>query len=349
MRLQDCIAAVGPLDRAASSAAAARLDSLTKPPGSLGRLERLAQQVAGITGQPRPHLTQPTIYVCAGDHGVAAEGVSAFPQAVTAQMVANFLQGGAAINVLARHAGARVVVADCGVVGPIADHPDLRRLAIAPGTANFVCGPAMSAAQAVAALEAGISLVDDETDLVALGEMGIANTTSASAIIAACTGCPAETVTGRGTGIDEAARQHKAQVIERALARAGVGPEDPLRILQEVGGFEIGALAGVALAAGARRLPVLVDGLIATSAAMLAVGLCPQLADYLIAAHQGVEPGHRHALAWLEAEPLLELDLRLGEGSGAALAIPLVQAACRILDEMATFADAAVDGPGSAE
>ena len=283
--------------------------------------------------------------ICAGDHGIAAQGVSAYPQAVTQQMVLNFLAGGAAVNVLARQTGVRVTVVDAGVIGDFADHPDLIRGKIAPGTADFSVGPAMTAAQADAAMALGKAAVERELarglDLLAVGEMGIGNTTSASAIIAAVTGRPVVEVTGRGTGVDDAALRHKVTLIEAALARHAPTTVDTLA---KVGGFEIGAMAGAMLAAAAQRVPVVLDGLISTAAALVAAQIAPDVRHYLIAGHRSVEPGHRAALAWLGLEPLLDLDLRLGEGTGALLAMPLIEAAMRTLQEMATFEAAGVSG-----
>ncbi len=281
----------------------------------------------------------------AGDHGVTAEGVSAYPAAVTPQMVANFLRGGAAINVLARAAGARVVVVDVGVAADIAGAGLVARK-VAPGTRNLAEGPALTRAEALVAIEVGLDVLDEQAaaglDLVALGEMGIGNTTAASALAAALTGLPAGAVTGHGTGVDDAGLARKVAVVGRALAVNRPDPSDPLDVLAKVGGLEIAGLVGVALGAAARRIPVVVDGFIAGAAALVAAELCPRARDYLIAAHVSAEAGHRAILARLGQRPLLDLDLRLGEGSGAALALPLIDAAARLLDEMATFGEAGV-------
>jgi nicotinate-nucleotide--dimethylbenzimidazole phosphoribosyltransferase len=348
-RLTECLVRVDPLDAPAMAQARLRLDSLTKPPGSLGRLERLAVQLAGITANPRPRLVNRMVVVMAGDHGVVAEGVSAYPAAVTAQMVHNFARGGAAINVLARQAGASVVVVDVGVATELpADLPILHRK-VAFGTANLASGPAMSRAQVLAAIDVGLDLAErgtgPESDIVCLGEMGIGNTTSASTILAAITGLPVAEVTGRGTGIDDATWRHKVEVIQRALEVNRPDPSDPLDVLARVGGLEIAALVGLALGAAARRIPILVDGFIATVAALVAAELCPAARGYMIAGHRSVEIGHRVALERLELEALVALDLRLGEGTGAALALPILDAALAILDEMATFEEAGVSGP----
>jgi nicotinate-nucleotide--dimethylbenzimidazole phosphoribosyltransferase len=286
------------------------------------------------------------VVVCAGDHGIVAQGVSAYPQDVTAQMVLNFLGGGAAINVLARQMGARVVVVDAGVASDIPAHPDLVSRKVGRGTADFSLGPAMTAEQAAQALDLGRDLARQEIarglDILAVGEMGIGNTTSASAIIAAVTGQPVSLVTGRGTGVADDQLAHKVGVIERALERHKPAGKDTL---VKVGGFEIGAMAGLMLEAAAGRVPVVIDGLICTSAALIAAQVEPAVKGYLVAGHRSVEPGHRIALDWLGLAPLLDLDLRLGEGTGAVLALPLVEAAMRTLQEMATFDDAGVSGP----
>lgn len=340
--------AIPPLDAAAMAAAQARQDQLTKPQGALGRLEALAIQIAGITGQARPQLRSPAVIVMAGDHGVAAQGVSAYPAAVTPQMVLNFLHGGAAINVLARHAGARVVVVDLGVAAELPPHPELRSRKVAPGTADLSRQPAMSREQAILAVAHGIAVAEEAiaegADLIATGDMGIGNTTASSAIVAALTGLPVADVTGRGTGVDNAGLARKIAVIEQALALHRPDPQDGLDVLARVGGFEIGGLAGVMLGAAARRVPVVVDGFISGAAALLACTLAPALRPYLIAAHRSVERGHQAVFARLELDPLLDLGMRLGEGTGAALGITLCQAACKLLDEMATFAEAGVAG-----
>ncbi len=348
--IEATIAAIPALDAAALAAATARQGRLTKPPGSLGRLETLAIQIAGITGQPRPRLARPAVIVLAADHGVARRGVSAYPQSVTAQMVANFLAGGAAINVLARQIGARIVVVDMGVAAELAPHPELLSRQIAPGTQDFAERPAMTRAEAERAVATGIAVVaatidagDAGADLIGTGEMGIGNTTAASAIVAALTGQPVAAVTGRGTGVDDAGLRRKVAVIEGALALHRPDPADALDVLAKVGGFEIGGLVGVLLGAAARRVPVVLDGFIAGAAALLACRLAPALAPHLIAAHRSVEVGHGAALAHLRLTPLLDLDLRLGEGSGAALGMGLCRAACALLDEMATFGEAGVD------
>jgi nicotinate-nucleotide--dimethylbenzimidazole phosphoribosyltransferase len=340
---------IAPLDKTAMAAAQGRQSQLTKPPGSLGRLEALSIQLAGITGQALPRVDRKAVVVLAGDHGVAAEGVSAYPSEVTAQMALNFLQGGAAINVLSRQVGARVTVADVGVAANLPDHPNLLQRKIAYGTANFTREPAMTREQASRAVEIGIEIATREValglDLVATGEMGIGNTTSASAVTAVFTGQPVSGVTGRGTGVDDQGLARKVDAIERALTLHRPDAADPLGVLAAVGGFEIGTIAGVCLGAAAHRVPVVVDGFISAAGALIAAALCPAVKPYLIASHLSVERGHAALWEALGLRPLVDLDLRLGEGTGAVLAMHLVEAACRILAEMATFADAGVSGP----
>jgi nicotinate-nucleotide--dimethylbenzimidazole phosphoribosyltransferase len=346
--LEELTAGIRPLDEAAIKAALARQETLTKPPGSLGRLESLAAQVAGITGQAIPRIQHKVIIVMAGDHGVTVEGVSAYPAEVTAQMVANFLRGGAAINVLARHAGARVVVVDMGVAANLQPHPDLISRKIARGTGNIAREPAMTAEQALRAVLAGAEVVEAEIgrglDILATGDMGIGNTTPSAAITASILKQPPAEIVGRGTGVDDAGLQRKIRAVERALALHHPDPQNGLDVLAKVGGFEIGGLAGAILAAAAHRRPVVVDGFISTAAALVAVQIAPPARDYLIAAHRSQERGHGLMLARLGLDPLLDLGLRLGEGSGAALALPLIEAACKLPAEMATFGEAGVSG-----
>jgi nicotinate-nucleotide--dimethylbenzimidazole phosphoribosyltransferase len=323
-------------------AARARLDRLTKPPGSLGRLERLALQVAGMTANALPRLNDKRVVVMVGDHGVVAEGVSAYPAEVTAQMVANFARGGAAINVLARQFGAQVHVVDVGVAATLPEDLPIIHRKVAFGSANMAHGPAMTSDQMLQAVRVGLDQSEDPVDVVCLGEMGIGNTTAASAIVAAVTGLPTPRVTGRGTGIDDTTWSRKVDVIERALAVNRPDPRDPLDVLAKVGGLEIAALVGLIVGSAAKRRPILVDGFIATAAALLAAELCPAARAYMIAAHRSVEIGHSAALERLELEPLFALDLRLGEGSGAALALPILDAALALLSEMATFEEAGI-------
>lgn len=346
MTIQDLIQKIAPLDEVAMQAARQRQDMLTKPQGSLGRLEDLAEQVAGIMGQATPRIRGKAVLVMAGDHGVVAEGVSAYPQAVTPQMVLNFLTGGAAINVLSRHVGAKVIITDMGVAADLPDHPDLRRCKVAYGTANMALGPAMSREQAVQALEAGAQValeqIEQGVDLFATGDMGIGNTTPSAAIAAVFTGRPVDEIAGRGTGIDNAGLLRKISVIQRAIDVNRPNPEDGLDVLSKVGGFEIAGIAGAILAAAAMRRPVVVDGFISTAAAMIADRLASNTRHYLIAAHTSQERGHHLMMDWLNLQPLLDMKMRLGEGTGAALAMSLVEAACKTLAEMATFGEAGV-------
>lgn len=345
-KLQTTINAIAPLDEGAMAAARERQDQLTKPRGSLGQLEDISVHIAGIMGDPRPIIKDKVVITVAGDHGIVVEGVSLYPQEVTAQMVLNFLHGGAAINVLARHVGARVVVVDAGVLSDLPEHPDLRICKIARGTRNFAKGPAMTREQAVQSIEVGIEIVEAEiakgADVVVPGEMGIGNTTPASAIIATFSGLPVAEVTGRGTGLDDAGLAHKIAVIENALAVNRPNANDALDVLSKVGGFEIGVIAGIVLGAAAHRVAVVLDGFICTAGGLIAAELAPAVKPYLFSAHNSVEIGHRAMLERLELTPMLDLGLRLGEGTGAALALSLVEAATKILNEMATFADAGV-------
>jgi nicotinate-nucleotide--dimethylbenzimidazole phosphoribosyltransferase len=348
MQLEELIKQIIPLDDKAMHSARARQDMLTKPPGSLGRLEGLSIQLAGITGKQSPSLKDKVIITMAGDHGVVAEGVSAYPQEVTRQMVINFLRGGAAINVLARHIGARVVVVDMGVASdvPAGDVLVVRKIAL--GTANMSRGPAMGRDQAVESILKGVEVVEEEIqrglDIVGTGDMGIGNTTPSAAIACALMKQHPKEVAGRGTGVDDEGLKRKIAAIERALSVNRPDPGDGLDVLSKVGGFEIGGLAGVMLGAAAQRKPVMVDGFISTAAAMIAVAIAPVCRDYLIAAHRSKEHGHGLMLEWLALNPLLDFDLRLGEGTGAALGITIAEAACKILAEMATFGEAGVSG-----
>ncbi|ALM54684.1 nicotinate-nucleotide--dimethylbenzimidazole phosphoribosyltransferase [Halomonas huangheensis] len=336
---------IQPACAASRAAALARLDQLTKPRGSLGRLEWLAAELAGITAQPLPRVDAPAVLVFAADHGIAAEGVSAFPQEVSAQMVANFAAGGAAINVLAKQIDAYLEVVDVGVVTSCEGIEGVIIDRVRNGTGNIAVEDAMSLDEAREALMVGVRAVERARHQgcrsLILGEMGIANTSSSSALLAAWTGLSLQQVVGRGTGIDDQRLAHKCRVIEKALSRART-EADPLAVLAQLGGLEIAAMAGACLAAAAARLPVVVDGFIATVAALAATRLCPDASDYLIAGHRSDESGHGHALQALGVEPLLSLGLRLGEGSGAALAYPLLRSACAVLAEMATFDDAGV-------
>ena len=346
MTIEHLITRIQPLDQEAMAAARARQDMLTKPQGSLGRLESLSIQLAGITGQARPRIEHKVVTVMAGDHGVVAEGVSAFPQEVTPQMVLNFLYGGAAINVLAKHVGARVVIVDMGVAAEMQAHPQLVSRRVAAGTANIARGPAMTHDQAEQSILSGAEVVEAEIarglDILATGDMGIGNTTPSAAIACAVTGRTPSEIVGRGTGVDNDGLKRKVQAVEDALRINRPNPNDGLELLSKVGGFEIGGLAGAILGAAAHRRPVVIDGFISTAAAIIAVTLAPQVREYLIAAHCSQELGHRLMMDWLGVAPLLDMHMRLGEGTGAALAMSVVEASCKILDEMATFGEAGV-------
>ncbi len=344
--IADVVESIAPADCDAMREARERLDALTKPRGSLGRLEELAVQLAGMTGRVRQRMPSKAVILMAGDHGVVEEDVSAFPQSVTAQMVKNFLAGGAAINVLAKNAGARVTVVDVGVAADLAQHRDLVIRKVGYGTANLAAGPAMTVEEAMQAIEIGFSCVDQElargVDLIATGEMGIGNTTASSAIASVLLGRPPSEVVGRGTGLDEAQLSEKANVIERAISLNSPDLCDPMEVLAKLGGYEIAGLAGVILRAASEQLPILLDGFITGAAALVAARLCPTAIEYMIASHCSAEPGHRLVLEELRLKPLLDLDLRLGEGTGAALAMHLVDGALAILNEMATFEEAGV-------
>jgi nicotinate-nucleotide--dimethylbenzimidazole phosphoribosyltransferase len=337
---------IRPLDSSAMAAAQSRQNSLTKPHGSLGRLEELSIQIAGIKAEATPKLEHKSIIIMAADHGVAAETVSLYPQEVTRQMVLNFLKGGAAINVLASQIGARVIVIDMGVKGGFQPLPGLLCKMIDFGTQNITQGPAMTRQRAIDAIEAGIQVVEAEmgkrVDIIGTGDMGIGNTTASSAIFAAISGKQAKKITGRGTGIGDRQLAHKIKVIDRALSVNKPNPKDPVDVLAKVGGFEIGGLVGMILAGAAYRIPVVIDGFISGAAALIATNLSPQAKDYLIAAHLSAEAGHELLLQFLGLKPLLNLNMRLGEGTGAVLGISLAEAAVRTLNQMATFAEAGV-------
>lgn len=339
-------AAAAPADVSAAQLAEEHLGRLTKPPGSLGELERIGVRLAAIAGACPPPIPQPaTIAVFAADHGVVEEGVTPWPQEVTTQMVANFLAGGAAINVLARQVGAAVVVVDVGVASELPPSPGLLAHKVRPGTRNLRREDAMTPEEAERALDAGASvasrLAAEGSRCLVTGDMGIGNTTASAAVIAALTGSEPREVTGRGTGIDDATLATKVGVIEDALER--LGPRrSPLEVLAAVGGLEIAALAGFVAGAAAARLPVIVDGVIAQAGLLVAAALCPPCLDHAFVGHRSTEPGSAAVLDHLGARPVLDLGLRLGEGTGAALAVPIVQAAARVLGEMATFDQAGV-------
>lgn len=344
--LSNTIGMIKPLDKEAMAQAQARQDMLTKPQGSLGRLEELSIKLAGIQGNPMPQIRHKAIITMAGDHGVLAEKIGNWPQEVTAQMVYNFLGGGAGINVIARQVGTRITVVDMGVASELTANPHLISRKVAPGTRNMATGAAMTEDEAITALESGIQILKDEAakglDIVGTGDMGIGNTTPSAAICSVMTGKSVAEVTGRGTGITDEQLAHKVEVIERALKINLPDPEQPLSVLAKVGGFEIGGLAGVMLGAAAHRIPVVIDGFISGAAALIATALAPGLKDYLIAAHLSAESGHLLLLEHLGLKPLLSMDMRLGEGTGAALGIFLVETSVKALTEMATFAEAAV-------
>ncbi len=346
MSIQDLCRRIQPLDVSLYAKAQARLDRLTKPPGSLGRLEELAASYVTITGELKPNIPRGLVFTFAADHGVALEGVSAYPREVTPQMVLNFLRGGAGVNVLARHAGVDVQVVDIGVDHEFGPVPGLLDRKIMKGTRNLSVEPAMTRDQAEQAVTVGIELaaeaVRDGIGLIGTGEMGIGNTTPSAAITAVMTGHPAAEVTGRGTGIDESVHTRKVAVIQQALDLHRPDILDPLDVLAKVGGLEIAGLAGLILGAAATRVPVVLDGFIAGAAALIAVGLQPLCREYLIASHRSVEQGHRQVLEHLKLKPLLDLDLRLGEGTGACLGMDLVCAAIKVYKEMATFDEAGV-------
>lgn len=348
--IERTVARIPGFDAAAAEAAQRALDAKTKPRGSLGRLEELACRLAGIRGEANPGALKPAIVVCAADHGVAAEGVSAYPPEVTGQMLANFAAGGAAVCVLARQAGARLVVADLGVLRPVSD-PAIVSRRVRAGTANAAQGPAMSEPEMRQAVAVGIELADqlaaEGVGVVAMGEMGIGNTTAAGALTAALLRVSPDGVCGRGTGLDDAGLARKRATVWKMLEANVVSPYDPLGAVAAVGGLEIAALVGLVLGCAANRTPVLVDGFITATAAMAAVCVEERCEEVLIASHLSPEPGHRLLLDYLHQEPLLDLGLRLGEGSGAALALPLVAAATAILAEMATFDEAGVSDAGA--
>jgi nicotinate-nucleotide--dimethylbenzimidazole phosphoribosyltransferase len=340
------VAAIRPLDPGALDRAQARLDDLTKPPGSLGRLEEVARRLAAIQATTRPTIRRKRIFTMAGDHGVTAEGVSAFPREVTPQMVLNFLRGGAAINVLSRHVGAEVVVVDLGVDFDFDGAEGLVHAKVGRGTRNFAQEPAMSREEGLRALGVGIELARaaaaDGVDLLGIGEMGIGNTTSASALLAAFTGLSADLVVGRGTGVDGEGLARKAEVVRRALELHRLDASDALSVLCTLGGFEIAGMAGVCLGAAASGVPVVVDGFISTAAALVAARLAPPVCDYLFLSHLSQEQAHARMVEVLGHKPLLILDMRLGEGTGAALAMGVLEASAKVLSEMATFSEAGV-------
>ncbi|HEU4685693.1 MAG TPA: nicotinate-nucleotide--dimethylbenzimidazole phosphoribosyltransferase [Nitrospira sp.] len=348
MTLTDVIRQIEDVDEAVAREVQTRLNSLTKPQGSLGRLEDLAVQYCAVTGQPKPPVPRSVVFTFAADHGVVEEGVSAYPRDVTAQMVHNFLRGGAGVNVLARHAGVEVRVVDIGVAHEFGPEPALIRRKLMAGTCNITRDSAMSRETAEEALMTGVQLATDAVregvGLLGTGEMGIGNTTASAAITAVMTGAGVDAVTGLGTGIDEQGRRRKVDVIERAIRRHGPDANDGLDVLSKIGGLEIAGMAGLILGAASSKVPAVLDGFISGAAALIACRLEPRCRRYLIASHRSVERGHRVILDHLGLNPLFDLDLRLGEGTGACLGMGLVQAAVKILTEMATFGEAGVSG-----
>jgi nicotinate-nucleotide--dimethylbenzimidazole phosphoribosyltransferase len=344
--LNNTIKAIKPVREDWYAVAQKHLDNLTKPPGSLGRLEEFARRLVAITENKNPALDRKVMFTFAGDHGIVDEGVSAYPREVTAQMVFNFLRGGAGINVLARHAGAEVVVVDIGVAHDFGEAEGLMGMKVMKGTRNFAKGPAMTREEAVACIETGIELANGYAKkgykMFGTGDMGIGNTTPSSAIVAAITGRPVSEVTGKGTGISDETLQRKITVIENALRLNRPNGKDAIDVLSKVGGAEIGGIAGLILGAAANRIPVVIDGFISTAGALIAYTLEPACRDYMFAAHNSVEKGHRVMLETMELAPILDLGLRLGEGTGAALAMCMIEAGLKVYKEMATFQEAGV-------
>lgn len=344
--LESVVREIAPTDNDAAARAEARHASLTKPPGSLGRLEDLGVRLASISGRERPVIRPRSLILAAADHGVAAEGVSAYPSEVTAQMVANFAAGSAAANVLSRLADVRVVVLDVGVAADVDPAPNLVERKIRRGTASIAEGPAMTDSEALAAIWAGLETAESEVNagarLLVTGDMGIGNSTSAAAVTAALLGLPAKDVTGRGTGLDDQGLARKVAVVERAVRRHGQVNADPVQVLARLGGLEMAALVGVILGGARRKVPAVLDGFVSGVAALVAARIAPLAMEYVVAGHYSVEPGHRKILEVLELRPLLDLEMRLGEGSGALVALPLLDAAVAVLNEMATFSQAGV-------
>lgn len=344
--LNETIQSIENLDQEAMKSARERLDSMVKPPGSLGVLEDLAEKMAGIVGHTRPVVGGKSVIVMAGDHGVVEEGVSVAPQEITRQMIPNFIRGITGIGVLARHAGARLLVVDVGVAGGPVDIPGVISRKVRPGTGNIARGPAMTREEAVQAIEVGIEIAQTEiaqgATILAPGDMGIGNTTPSSAILAAFGNYSAEEVTGRGTLVNDEVMAKKCSAVAGALEINRPDPADGLDVLSKVGGLEIAGMAGVILCAAACRVPVLIDGFISTAAALVAAAIEPKCIEYMIASHLSAETGHKLMLEHLGLRPMLHMNMRLGEGTGAVLAINLVEAACKVLNEMATFAEANV-------
>jgi nicotinate-nucleotide--dimethylbenzimidazole phosphoribosyltransferase len=344
--IEDTLKNIRPVNEALYAAAQKRLDNLTKPPGSLGRLEEFARRLVAITENRSSSLDKKVVFTFAGDHGVVQEGVSAYPKEVTAQMVFNFLRGGAGINVLARHAGAEVIVVDIGVDYDFGEAEGLMKMKVVRGTRNFLRGPAMTREDALKCLKVGIDLANGYASkgykIFGTGDMGIGNTTPSSAIASVLTGRPVSEVTGKGTGISDESLVRKVRVIEEAIRFNRPDASDALDVLSKVGGAEIGGIAGLVLGAASNRIPVVIDGFISTAGALLAYCMEPKTKDYMFAAHNSVEIGHKTMLRKMGLKPILDLDLRLGEGTGAALAMVLIEAGLKIYREMATFGEAGV-------
>lgn len=345
-KLQNALHSIEPINEEYYRKAQQRLDYLTKPQGSLGRLEEFARRYVAITRNLNPRIDKKAIFTFAGDHGVAEEGVSAFPKEVTPQMVFNFLRGGAGINVIARHVDADVVVIDIGVDYEFDDAPGLVKKKVGRGTKNITKGPAMTREDAIKSLEIGIELAEEYAlkgyRIFGTGDMGIANTTPSSAIVAAITGRPVEKVTGRGTGIDDKSFKKKVGVIKKALEINRPDPKDPIDVLSKVGGYEIAGIAGFIIGCASKKIPVVVDGFISTAGALIATELEPKIKDYIFMAHRSVEAGHQIVLERIGQRPFVDLDMRLGEGTGAAIGIGLVEIGVKVLTEMATFGDAGI-------
>lgn len=350
--LEQYVEGITGLDMEASRAEAAHIGNLTVPPGALGKLESLAVQLAGITGEIKPSFEKREVIVMAADHGVCEEGISAFPQEVTTQMIFNFLSGGAAVNVLARQAGAEVVCVDIGVNNDIS-HPNLVSRKVRFGTANMAKGPAMTREEAERSIETGIRVVEEAVQrgvrIFVTGEMGIGNTTASAAVMCALTNTEPSEAAGRGTGLDDERLKHKIAVIEQSLDLNAPDAADPIDVLSKVGGLEIGGLTGVILGAAANRCPVIIDGFISSAAALLARAISPEAAAFMVASHASHEQGHRLLLQALDLRPGLDLDMRIGEGTGGVLGLTLIDAACRIVSEMATFESAGISGSEAPE
>lgn len=348
-QLEKVLAQIEPLKEGIMAQTQARLDDLTKPKGSLGVMEQIAKKIAGIRGQVLPAITQKTCILMAGDHGILKEGYNIYPQEVTAQMVYNFLAGGAAMNVFSRHVGAELLVVDIGVAADFADHPLLLKRKVAHGTQNMAEGPAMTVVQALKAVETGFEVARDcllqGSDLLGIGEMGIGNTAASTALLAVFSGIPVENITGRGTGASNDLLKQKIKAIEKALAVNSPEAAKPLEALAKVGGLEIAGLVGVILAGAAYRVPVVLDGFISGAAALVAAALQPDVKGYLLSSHLSDEPGHKKMLEIIGIQPILFMKMRLGEGTGAALAMNIIEASVKILHEMATFSGAKVNGP----